>query len=266
MTPLQLSDIKKIQLDILRTVDSFCRERGLRYSLAYGSLIGAVRHGGFIPWDDDIDLLMPRADYDRLTDEFNDAAPAGLRLHCLASDNSYAAVYAKIEDTSTVLVEKSSTKPIGVNIDIFPIDPLFDSHIESARYVDAMKRLKLLYRSKIVRPTKKNSFAKKIGIIAAKMVSLPFTARSLALKIDRKMRGGQPGAKYSGYAGSTIGSRDIFESTLFENIRRIRFEDTEAMAIAGYDTYLRAIYGDYMQLPPEGERCSPHTIVEVYRK
>ena len=98
------------------------------------------------------------------------------------------------------------------------------------------------------------------------MVSLPFSARGLALKIDRKMRGGQPGAKFSGYAGSTIGTRDIFESTLFENIRRIRFEDTEAMAIAGYDTYLRAIYGDYMKLPPEGERCSPHTIVEVYRK
>ena len=264
MTALQ--EHQAVLLELLRELDRVCTAHNIPYVLFAGTALGAARHRGFIPWDDDIDLLMPRADYDRLTDEFNDAAPAGLRLHCLASDNSYAAVYAKIEDTSTVLVEKSSTKPIGVNIDIFPIDPLFDSHIESARYVDAMKRLKLLYRSKIVRPTKKNSFAKKIGIIAAKMVSLPFTARSLALKIDRKMRGGQPGAKFSGYAGSTIGSRDIFESTLFENIRRIRFEDTEAMAIAGYDTYLRAIYGDYMQLPPEGERCSPHTIVEVYRK
>ena len=123
------------QLEILKEIDRICQKHHIEYWLDGGSLLGAVRHGGFIPWDDDIDLLMPRADYDRLTDEFNDAAPAGLRLHCLASDNSYAAVYAKIEDTSTVLVEKSSTKPIGVNIDIFPIDPLFDSHIESARYV-----------------------------------------------------------------------------------------------------------------------------------
>ena len=111
---------KRIQLEILDGIDRFCTQRGLRYSLAYGTLIGAVRHKGFIPWDDDIDLMMPRPDYDRLRKEFQ---ADGLYLVDLADRDDCVETFLKVCKSGTVMVDKNFGRELwGVNVDVFPVD------------------------------------------------------------------------------------------------------------------------------------------------
>lgn len=123
----QLSDkeIHDCLLNILKDVDEFCRQNGLRYSLAYGTLIGAVRHHGFIPWDDDIDIQMPRPDFERFIREYG--REPGARYRCLYNtvneEERFQHFFAKVHDTHTVCVQgKSVVYKFGVNLDVFPID------------------------------------------------------------------------------------------------------------------------------------------------
>ena len=133
-----LSEIKKIELDILRAFRSFCEKNSLRYFLAYGTLLGAVRHGGFIPWDDDIDVAMPRTDYERFLKEFRDERYEVYDL----SKKGYFYPFAKLCDTTTVLIEEMSVKnSIGVYIDIFPMDGIADN--DQSQHSKAKRLMKL---------------------------------------------------------------------------------------------------------------------------
>ena len=123
MRQLSLEEIHACLLDILKSVDKFCLENNLRYSIAYGTLIGAVRHKGFIPWDDDIDLLMPRPDFDRFVATFG--REPGARYRCLYNarneDENFIHFFAKVHDTHTVSTQGKFEKyKFGVDIDIFP--------------------------------------------------------------------------------------------------------------------------------------------------
>ena len=118
-----LAELRKIQLAILDKVHEFCMERGLRYSLGGGTLLGAVRHKGYIPWDDDIDIMMPRPDYDRFLQEFDGAYPHyGVLWY--KNDENCLWPYAKVYDNRTVLEEHFIKT--GINIDVFPVDGLPD--------------------------------------------------------------------------------------------------------------------------------------------
>ena len=117
---LNQEQIKQIQLDLLSDVASFCKEREVRFSLAYGTLIGAVRHNGYIPWDDDIDLLMPRPDYDRFLETFHSEKDEVLDL---SKSNVCVETFAKVCRKGTIMVDRELGRALwGVNVDIFPID------------------------------------------------------------------------------------------------------------------------------------------------
>ncbi|MFR5682857.1 MAG: phosphorylcholine transferase LicD [Clostridia bacterium] len=121
---MSLEEIKSIQLDILSQVANYCDRNGLRYFLAYGTLLGAVRHKGYIPWDDDIDIMMPRPDYMQFINSFNNEKCA-LRVGSHYLDKNYPYVIAKVYDTSTLCKENIDVEySIGINIDVFPIDGL----------------------------------------------------------------------------------------------------------------------------------------------
>ena len=122
MKNIGLDELKRIQIAILDKVHAFCLENNIIYFLSCGSLLGAIRHGGYIPWDDDIDLFMPRESYERFISSYNEA-DNGTRVRTLFTDKRYYYSFAKVEDVNTILVEKLPEKmDIGVNIDIFPID------------------------------------------------------------------------------------------------------------------------------------------------
>ncbi len=126
MKQMSLEDIQGVSLDILAAVDDFCTNKGIKYSLGYGGLIGAVRHKGPIPWDDDIDIIMERPEYDRFIKIFNQVGPNGLKLFAPELGNSYFSI-SRICDMSRTFVRKYyqwTDEETGVWIDVFPIDGL----------------------------------------------------------------------------------------------------------------------------------------------
>ena len=116
-----LEEMRDLQLAMMDKIHEFCVERGIRYSLGGGTLLGAVRHKGYIPWDDDIDIMLPRPDYERFLKEFDGVYPNFKVLH-LNNDRTYPYLFAKVYDSRTLLVECRAT--MGVYIDVFPIDGL----------------------------------------------------------------------------------------------------------------------------------------------
>ncbi len=122
MREIGVNELKLIQLEILDVVAKFCEEHGINYWIDCGSLLGAVRHKGYIPWDDDIDLGMLRPDYDRFMKEFNGTHP-GYEFHCVENDPKFYAPFGKVLDTSTELYEPDEKGiKLAVCIDIFVYD------------------------------------------------------------------------------------------------------------------------------------------------
>jgi len=132
--PLDIKEIKKIELQLLLSFHKLCMEEGLNYSITAGTLIGAVRHKGFIPWDDDIDVMMPRTDYNRFLN-YCKQHKVSFRVVSCEQNRNYGSLFAKISDKSTFIEDDFtdwSKVKMGVHIDIFPIDGLGDT-IESAK-------------------------------------------------------------------------------------------------------------------------------------
>jgi len=273
MREITIDEMKSIQVDILTNVHDFCEKNGIKYSLYAGTLIGAIRHKGFIPWDDDIDIVMTRPNYEKFIHGYKD--DDGIyKLHELSTDPDYALQYAKVEDTRTILKENTSLKTMGINIDIFPCDNLSDTKEDSIAIFQKCAKIKFMHFGKLVKPGKKNSFFKKICILGLKILLMFYSMRNLAKKLDKMAKTmGKANSKYVGPLASFYGGRSIrgnscaiWPREIFDDYNLVPFEDRQFYVMKGYDTYLTSIYGDYMQLPPEGERQSPHTLNGVYWK
>ena len=253
---LELEEIKRIQLDILDCIDRFCKAKGLRYSLSYGTLIGAVRHHGYIPWDDDIDLIMPRPDYDRFLKEFVSDKEYVLDL---SMSNNCVETFAKVCRKGTYMVDRSLGRELwGINVDIFPIDGGPEIGLES--HYDAINKKKewiprLCTFYKVVRKDKALWFAKYL----LKRIRYPHIGNCASVKaeIDDALRACRfeeaplASAYYEGV-------REFLPREWFESYTELTFENKLYPVISHYDEYLRCLYGDYMQLPPEEKRVSHH--------
>lgn len=266
MKTIGIEELKHIQVDILKDVHAFCLKHGIQYSLAYGTLIGAVRHKGYIPWDDDIDIMMMRKDYDKFIELYR--KENGIyKLYDYRFDKDYILPFAKVADTRTVLVEKSANIPLGINIDIFPLDDIADSMNDVKRIVDSQHLIKLLIRMKYVRPTKKNLWWKRVVLYVGNMLILPLSFSILYRSLFKKIAAiGSGEKKYVGLLCDLTPYPTIFERKYFNHFIDVPFEETIFKSIADYDGFLTNEYGDYMQLPPECDRQSPHTLVDVYWK
>lgn len=141
--------LKKTQLDILNTVATFCEKENINYVLFYGTLLGAVRHHGFIPWDDDVDIAMPREDYKRFMDSF----PMDKYLClCNEKDRTFPYSYGKVNRLDTKLIEVSNLiYDLGINIDIFPIDGIAAPGLKQTILNCRLNILKKIYLSKTVK-------------------------------------------------------------------------------------------------------------------
>lgn len=259
MKEISIEESKQIQLEILQDIHDFCTAHDIRYAICSGTLLGAVRHGGFIPWDDDIDIQMLREDYERFVRTYNDGHNDHLRLHSLLDDPDYALPYAKVEDNRTLLVEQTATKPMGIAVDVFPIDPLKDTLSESEAYMDRLLRARLLLMGKLLRPTPLNSTAKKIAIKTLNILTSPLPITKVMKWYEHKCRQGKPDARYKAITVWGYGRREIMPAEIYDNLAPIRFEGREFMSFADTDTYLTRLYGDYMTPPPPDKRHSPHT-------
>lgn len=250
---ISITDLRNIQLDILDNVHDFCERNGLRYSLGGGTLLGAVRHKGYIPWDDDVDIMMPRPDYERFLNEFEGVSPHYI-VQDYHKDDSYFKPFAKIYDNRTVLVEKLSKS--GIYIDVFPIDGL-PSEEELSNYICQY----CYYVDMILKTTRKPiniyTIKDRLKVLIREKVGLK---RRFAIESFEMFYKGYDfeSSQWGGCITGRYLEKEHMNISVFRRYIKLPFENKQYYAIADYDSYLRKHYGDYMKMPPENQRVSNH--------
>lgn len=255
---IHVEELKSIQLDMLKDIDRFCTDHKIRYSLAYGTLLGAVRHKGFIPWDDDIDIMMPREDYERF---IKDYCQSDYKVVSLESDENYTLPFAKVYNDKTVMKEDVEVDTnYGVFIDVFPIDYIVDNEDSMKTFFRKKRFFDSIYTLKVVSIKSGRSVLKNIVLLLAHIALFPVSAHWIAKKITSIVaeysKNGSTKAGEVVFPGNTC--KNIVPSVFFESYTRLEFEGYEFSAISYYDEWLTSCYGNYMELPPIEERISTH--------
>lgn len=251
-----IQELRSIQMGILDDVHRFCETNGLHYSLSSGTLIGAVRHKGYIPWDDDIDIYMLRADYERFLKIYHD--PQGhyrLLAPSLGGGRGkvpYYYTFAKVVDLRTHMVEKETAGyEIGVYIDVFPVDYVTEDLKERARIFRLKKLLYKIHRCKI---SHSNPLHSRLAYWCYR--SLPVSVGMLNHWIKNLIERKAPTNTLCHMTEAGPSVKGCFPAKDMEEYIDLPFEDRVYKAMAGYDDHLRRTYGDYMQLPPEDQRTT----------
>ena len=262
MRKIEINELRERQLEILDYVSLFCDQNGIRYWLDSGTLLGAVRHKGFIPWDDDIDIGMLREDYDRFVLLFREKCDKpGYVLKCPEMDKDWHLPFGKVMDMTTLLVQDGFN--LGINIDIFP----FDDAPENMNTVEKMYRIRDLLKS--VDAASRNTMPPsgtvvRKGIVSCIRVFLHcFPQYWFIRKVAKYAR------KYNGNNLTKVGNftgeakMKPCEKQLVETTVSAEFENRVFRIPKGYNQWLCSFYGpDYMQLPPEDKR--KHHTFEAY--
>ncbi len=262
MSPEQLARLQAAEKEILREFIRICEKKGLVYWLIGGSLLGAVRHGGFIPWDDDVDVLMPRADYERFRSL---ALPAGLYLQDMHREKNSMILFAKLMREDSVMIERARAGlgvRAGICIDIFPLDH-YPGRLSRAVCL-WLFRLAVHYRLRCEFRTGKAGLFHDLAAGLLMRVSrrlFPDVSRLMA-DYERFVRNtGASGRVF--ICGGAYGRKDIFPAGWFAGRLAVKFEDLTAAIPSGYEEILRRVYGDYRRLPDPADRHGHHDIVKL---
>lgn len=236
-------------LEIVEMIDKMCHEHGLRYYLVDGSLLGAVRHKGFIPWDDDMDIAMPRGDYEQLINHSSEWLPEGYEFVCFENDDTYPLHFGKIQDVNTTVIEKSYRQYLaGVYVDVFPIDGAPEGKLSQKLYDKKYRRLKKrLYF--ITRDPYKHGHGPRswIPLLVKKMYSLKRTQEL----IKRHMMKYPLETSRIAAVNHNDGLGSMVDKELVLGAPTpIEFEGKVLMGMRDNDAYLSQLFGDYMTPPP----------------
>lgn len=254
---VDLNKLKNKEIEILKVFIKCCEELNLRYFLAFGTLIGAVRHQGFIPWDDDIDLYMPRSDYDIFVKNYKNFVPDNYFMQTMETDPMYALNFGKFRDSNTTLIEKHVLNidiNHGVFIDVFPLDGYKKGY---NKILDIRVKDNAIFEEpdKNIISNKLNSFNKKFIYRIGE--SIPNKLKSdLSKKAIPK---DNPTYDDSEYVASLADSFSVIpiKKSIFGKGVKLLFENMYVNVPEEYHEYLTMLYGDYMKLPPKEQR-EPH--------
>ena len=271
MREIALEKIKAIELEILKQVHAICEKNGFRYTICGGTLLGAIRHKGFIPWDDDIDIIMPKEDYDSFI-EYCKKEDTPFDLLCYETNNKYGYLFAKAMAKNTIIVEENSNRSnigMGVHIDIFPAYGLGNSHKEALSAFTATR----FYRELLVAANWKKYFKSQTHSICYEPIRFSFfvlsrliSSKSLINIINKKYKNNFfDNYKFVGAISGSYREKEIMSKEFFDEYITLSFENCEFKAIKGWDKYLTKIYGDYMKLPPKNKQVSHHTFKAYYK-
>lgn len=264
MRKLSIEEAKKLELDILDFIDSFCKEHGINYCINYGTLIGAIRHKGFIPWDDDIDLSMTRENYEKFIQLFSENQ-SRYKLLSLETDDQYFNNFIKIVDPTTKIIDTRNTKTYdsGVFIDIFPMDTFNDTKVVDICY--KLESFKLLSFSKhkniVYGDSKLKDLIRTLFWLLLRPVSPRFFANQIEKQIQRyRVENG----KYIAFIPSKAKEKEIFPRDRFDELIETPFEHLVLPAPKHFDAVLKQFYDDYMTVPPKEKQIYIHEF-EAYK-
>ena len=261
-----MNEIQKKLLDILIWFDSFTRKHNLKYYALGGTMLGAYRHRGFIPWDDDIDVGMPREDYEKFVELMKTSEQDRFVLETpYSTDKKYLYSVSKLFDTNTTVIEKTRQKLVrGLWLDILVLDGMGRSKEEATEFIKKITRLNylLVTRRAIVR--KQRSFLKNCAILFSRLVpDFIFRPKKIQHKIEelRKIYSWND----SLYGGNTIGyaEKEIIPITVWGKPTEYDFEGISIYGVEKPDEYLTSLFGDWRKLPPENKRYSGHDFLKI---
>lgn len=245
-------DIRSLQLLILGNLlalDKVCREHNLRYYIIAGTLLGAVRHKGFIPWDDDLDVGMPREDYDKLIQHAKEWLTAPYEFVCGETDKKYTWAFGKLQNADTTLIERIGKAYLGgAYIDIFPFDGVPEGTTVQKWHFAKYKFYRRMLYFHCRDPYKHGKNIKAIPTLVCRSLMS-------AEKIHRKIRNILTKYKFEDcdlVADYDDFRKGIMDKSVLGKPTPLMFEGNEVWGLENYDAYLSQKYGDYMQIPKKG--------------
>lgn len=272
---MTLTKIQEIELDMYRRVADICRRHGLRYFALGGTLLGAVRHKGFIPWDDDIDIAIPRPDYDLFVKYAKEELPSHLvpKTYLDEKGDSHPMFICIIKNTRTriELNHAAKTEETCVWLDVFPLDAMpTNSFLRTVhKYRLLYERMKIqlsMYEENVHQHREGRPFYEKaiMRFREATNFGADWDTYELMCHIERTLR------KYDfereDYFVNMFGAykfREMFPKAWFGDGVELPFEDTTIVCPVEYDKVLTQMYGEYMRLPPEGQRGQQHCMTII---
>ena len=260
---MSLRDIQKVSLDILKVFHDFCVSNNIRYSIGYGTLIGAVRHKGFIPWDDDVDVVMLREDYNKFINLFRDSE--NYKLFSGERRNMYGAIarLCEIKRTRVDLYVPLFSEATGVWIDIFPMDYIEEDH---DRLLEDMQSVISAHRETIMKRCLMRSMRNEVNGLRSLFHWIKMNVKyrnDIFSYVDAHLSkvndiSSENGGLICQFGYPTYNERDVVIREAFDDVVEVNFEGSLFYAMKGYDLWLKNIYGDYMKLPPEEDRIAKH--------
>lgn len=270
--PLTIEEIHQGTLDVLKVIIQICDELNINYYLAYGTLLGAIRHKGFIPWDDDLDIMMVRRDYDLFLD-YCEKNKENLRPYCLlhyTNTKNYPYTIPRFCDSRCRMENENpvlDVEGMGFFVDVYPLDGLPN---ESEKLKAAVARTKktlltgFSFATTKQKPITKRNAVSTVARAVFRLGSIVLGQKFFTDWIEKFA------AKYPydecDYITCLTWEEEVFlyRKEYFENYELVDFEDIKAKVPVGYDAILREAYGDYMTPPPEDKRIGHH-FYKLYR-
>ena len=247
--------MQKIVFRIMCDIDDFCKENGIRYYLSGGTCLGAVRHNGFIPWDDDGDLMMPRPDYEKFLELFPSYCEGKYFVGSLKTDKKWQRPFSRICDLNSRLTPTRFTEEtMGVFVDLFPIDGLPEGKKKQHLHYQKLRILNALRNTSVRTEFREQEGYRGIKNVAA-FVTQKIGPRWFAAKIDHDA-GSYPfetSKEVAAILAIHYWDKETIAKELMDTAKELSFEGRLFPVPVGYDQYLKNLYGDYMMIPKDAE-------------
>lgn len=256
-----LTPIQERLLDMLSWLHNFCVDNDIDYYVVGGTMIGAARHKGFIPWDDDIDVALPRPDYEKFIDLMKSVNGKYYLETPYNSNSDYLYTYAKLYDTTTTLIENIKSKcKRGLYIDVFPLDGLGSNDEDVDANFKKVDMLNMFLMTRTCMVNRERSLYKNVAILLSRLIpQFIVNDKKLSIRVDKLAS--SFGYNNSSYVANLMGAyrkKEVMPKEFFGTPTLYPFENIEVYGVEQYDKFLIHLYKNWRELPPEDKRKGAH--------